>query len=153
MNWIYSIRAQVQLELQKQKLESDTCIGDGNSYSTVTPPPLPKEQKYIRVRAAHNIKQLYKQKSANKQYNSNQATKEYRTLNQIKEKLRSNKAIISKADKGNSTVILYTEDYHNKVWSFIDNNNFTVLNKDPTITFQNQVKATIKNLPTNHTQG
>jgi hypothetical protein len=39
-------------------------------------PPL--EQEYIRVRAAHNIKQLYKQQSANKQYNSNQATKEYR---------------------------------------------------------------------------
>jgi hypothetical protein len=58
---------------------------------------------------------------------------------------RSNKAIISKADKGNFTVILYTEDYHDKVQSFIDNNNFTILNQDATITFQNQVKATIKN--------
>jgi hypothetical protein len=87
---------------------------------------------------------LYKQQTAKKQYNSNQATKEYRTLNQIKEKLRSNKAIISKADKGNSTVILYTEYYHDIVQSFIDNKNFTILNRDPTTTFQNQVKATIK---------
>jgi len=29
--------------------------------------------------------------------------------------------------------------------ALIDNNNFTILNKDPTIKFQNQVKATTKN--------
>jgi hypothetical protein len=46
--------------------------------------------------------------------------KEYRTLNQIKGKLKSNKAIISKADKGNSIVILYTKDYHDKIQSFIE---------------------------------
>ena len=65
-------------------------------------------------------------------------------LSQIEEKLKPNKAIISKADKGNSTVILYNKDYHDKEQVFIDNNNFTVLNKDPTLTFQNQVKATLK---------
>lgn len=75
-------------------------------------PQLPAhEQDYVRIQAAHNIKQLHKQKSSNKQYNSNQAKNEYHTLNQIKAKLASKKATVSKADKGNSTVILYIEDY------------------------------------------
>ena len=120
--------------IQTLALETETAITQ-----------LPQqEQECVRARAAHGIKQLYKQHSANKQCNSNQAIKEYHTLSQIKEKLKSNKAIITKADKGNSTVILYNKDYHDKVQDFIDNNNFTVLNKDPTTTFQNQVKATIK---------
>jgi hypothetical protein len=45
-----------------------------------------QEQEYIRIQAAHNLKQLYIQQTASKQYNSNQAIKEYRTLSQIKEK-------------------------------------------------------------------
>jgi hypothetical protein len=124
--------------IQTLALETETAI--------VQLPP--QEQECIRVRAAYNIKQLYKQQSAIKYQNSNQATKEYRTLNQIKEKLRSNKTIISKADKGNSIVILYTKDYHDKIQSFIESNNFTIPNKNPTITFQNKVKATIKNCHT-----
>jgi len=36
------------------------------------------------------------------------------------------------------------DDYHNKVQDFIDNNNFTILGKDPTKLFQNRIKATIK---------
>jgi len=102
------------------------------------------EQEYVRTLAAHNLRQLYKWQIDNKQYNSNQATREHRVLKQIKEKLQSNEAIVSKADKGNSVVILYLQDYHNKVQDFINKNNFTVLNKDPTQSFQNQVKATIK---------
>ena len=49
---------------------------------------LPAQEDYIRFQAAHNTKQLYKQQSASKQYNSNQAIIEHHTLNQIKDKLR-----------------------------------------------------------------
>ena len=45
------------------------------------------EQDYIRVQAAHNLKQIYKQQSAGRQYNSNHAKREYIILNHIKEKL------------------------------------------------------------------
>ena len=54
----------------------------------------PQEQEYTRVRAAHNIKQFYKQQSTNKQYNSNKANKEYRTLNQIKVQINLYKDIL-----------------------------------------------------------
>ena len=60
--------------IQTLALETETAITQ-----------LPQqEQEYVRARAAHSIKQLYKQQSAKKQYNSNQAIKEYRTLSQIK---------------------------------------------------------------------
>ena len=95
-----------------------------------------QEQEGIRARAAHNIKHLFKQQSNQQHRNPNQAIKEYRILNHNKEKLQSNNAIITKADKGNSTVILYNKDYHNKVQDFIDNNNFTILKKDPTLAYQ-----------------
>ena len=36
-------------------------------------------------------------------------------MKQIKYKLNKNKAIISKAGKGNSTVVLYLDDYNRKV--------------------------------------
>jgi hypothetical protein len=85
--------------IQTLALETETAIAE------LPPPPSP-EQESIRVRAAYNIKLLYKQQFSNKPYNSSHAIKEYCTLNQIKEKLRANEAIISKADKGNSTVIM-----------------------------------------------
>jgi hypothetical protein len=90
------------------------------------------EQDYARALRAHNLKQLYKSKHT---YNSNQATQEYRILKHIKEKLQHHNAIITKADKSNSLVILYSTDYHNKVQNFIDNNHFTILKKDPTKSF------------------
>jgi hypothetical protein len=84
-----------------------------------------QEQDYVRVQVAHNLKQLYRQYNTNKQYNSNQAKYKNRILNQIKEKLTSNNNMALKADKGNSIVIMYVDDYHNKVQNFIASNNFT----------------------------
>jgi hypothetical protein len=55
-----------------------------------------------------------------------------------------NKATVFKADKGNSIVIMYLDDYNNKVQDFIDHNNFKLLNRDPTKMFQNRIKDTIK---------
>ena len=40
--------------------------------------------------------------------------------------------MIVKADKGRTCVILYTSDYTNKVQTFLNNNNFQKLPKDPT---------------------
>ena len=59
----------------------------------------------------------------------------------------TNDAMISKADKGNSIVILYLEDYHRKVQNFIDNNNFVALKKDPTKKFHNKVGILSCNIP------
>jgi hypothetical protein len=77
----------------------------------------------------HNLKQLYKQQSNNTQRNSTYTTHEYRIIKQIKNKLELNEAIVSKADKGNSIIIIYLKDYHSKVQDFINHSNFTILKK------------------------
>ena len=106
-----------------------------------------QEQEYIRIQAAHNLQRLNTQHANTTQYNSNYTRQEHHTLNNIRKKLESNNAIAVKADKGNSVVIMHTSDYNTKVQDFIDNNSFTILNKDPTQTFQNKIKDTIRNCP------
>jgi hypothetical protein len=53
-----------------------------------------------------------------------------------------------KADKGNSIVIMYTDEYNSKVQQFIDSNNFTIMDKDPTKQFEKRIRAIINESPT-----
>jgi hypothetical protein len=62
----------------------------------------------------------------------------------IKAKLKQNSAMISKADKGNSIIILYTTDYIQKLLDFILSNNFHELISDPTKKFQAKIRDTLK---------
>jgi hypothetical protein len=57
-------------------------------------------------------------------------------VNQIKDKLRKNKAVITKAGKGNMIVIIYREDYDQKVLNFISDNKAIEVN-NITTKFQN----------------
>jgi hypothetical protein len=59
--------------------------------------------------------------------------------------LRDNNAVITRADKGNSIVILPKTQYQSKIQDFLHENNFQTTKTDPTETFQTQVKKTIKN--------
>jgi phosphoenolpyruvate carboxylase len=52
-----------------------------------------------------------------------------KSINQIKDKLTANRAMTSKADKSNSIIITYKDEYHRKIMSFISNNNFTIVKK------------------------
>jgi hypothetical protein len=106
-----------------------------------------QDQDCLRTLTAHKLKQLYKQQFGNTQLNSTHAIREFHTLKQIKNKLERNEAMVSKADKGNSIVILYQNDYHSKVKDFINSSNFTILKKNPTKSFQSKIKSTIKNCP------
>ena len=118
--------------IQQLALEADTAI----TY-------LPYfEQEYIRNLTAYNIDRLYK-KYQDKDYNQNNHLKEYRTLNNIKKKLQKGKATLLKADKGNTIVIWYREDYNNKIQEFIHNNNFITLPKDPTNRFQKEIRKIV----------
>jgi len=51
-------------------------------------------------------------------------------------KLNDNNAMITRADKGNSLVILPTEQYENKIEQFIHSNNFLTSKTNPTESFQ-----------------
>ena len=61
----------------------------------------------------------------------------------VKDKLKENNAIIQKADKGNSIVVIYTDEYTQKVREFISQGNFTTANGDITKTLQKEVRDTV----------
>jgi len=51
--------------------------------------------------------------------------------------------MVSKADKGNSIVILYQDEYNPKVKEFMSNNNFTTTNTDITKNLQREIRNTV----------
>jgi len=67
------------------------------------------EQDYLRYQFAQDIKQLYKQHKDKHTYNTIHMKE---TINKIKDILTTNKALISKANKGNSIIITYQDEYH-----------------------------------------
>jgi hypothetical protein len=48
-------------------------------------------------------------------------------MNNIKKKINQNQLIVTKANKGNTLVILRKVEYNNKIEEFITQNNFTKL--------------------------
>ena len=76
------------------------------------------EQEYMRYRVAKQIDRIYTQLPTCRTYTPKQA-KELWITKSIKEKLRANNAIITKADKGNSTVVSYLNSYVEKISEFI----------------------------------
>jgi len=59
-------------------------------------------------------------------------SEELKTLILIKDKLLRNKALITKADKGSSIVIIYQKYYEKKVADFILNNGADEINRKKT---------------------
>jgi hypothetical protein len=50
----------------------------------------------------------------------------------IKDKMANNNLVITRADEGRTVVIIKEEDYESKISEFINNNDFTQTNIDPT---------------------
>ena len=73
---------------------------------------------------------------------------ETKTIKSIKTKLRDNEAIITRADKGNTLVIISTKQYESTITDFIEAHDFHTTTKDPTNSFQAQIRKTINNSKT-----
>jgi GT2 family glycosyltransferase len=71
-----------------------------------------------------------------------------KTLKSIKTNCKNIEAMITKADKGNSVVILPIQHYNEKINNFISENHFQTINIDPTNTFQNHIRKTINHSKT-----
>lgn len=71
--------------------------------------------------------------------------KETLALISIKEKLCLNNALLCKADKGNTAVLMYIDDYNTKVNDFIQGNGVIELKKDPTNNYQKTIRKLINN--------
>jgi hypothetical protein len=88
-----------------------------------------KEQEYMRQLVANNIKKIIN--TENTKTNRRQTTlqkrevQEQKLIRNIKKKLNDKQLFITKADKGNTIVILHKETYNNKVIKFLSQNNFT----------------------------
>jgi hypothetical protein len=100
------------------------------------------EQEHTRHQVAHNLQKLYKQHEKHAILDTYRRN-EYKIINQIKRKLSDTKAIITKTDKGNSTIIIYENDYNSKIQDFIANNNFTQLTHDVTNKLQRNIRTAI----------
>jgi len=62
----------------------------------------------------------------------------------IHNKLNRNKAIITQADKGKTVVIIHEHECHKKVRTFLSENNFETMLRDPTNKYQTHVTKTLK---------
>jgi hypothetical protein len=58
----------------------------------------------------------------------------------MKQKLNDNSPVISKADRGKTLVILPIETYKTKIHDFVQNNQVTNLNTNPTDQYQKMIK-------------
>ena len=102
------------------------------------------EQEYIRYQVAHNLQKLYRQHKEQHAVPDKTTKNKCRTIHQIKKKLIEEKATNTKADKGNSMVILYIDDYNRKIENFISNNSFTLATWTITNKLQRDVKTAIE---------
>ena len=60
---------------------------------------------------------MYKQQREAHTYSNRTSTHENKIINHIKTKLSKEKAMVTKADKGNTLIVLYISDYNKKVTS------------------------------------
>lgn len=65
-------------------------------------------------------------------------------VNQLSKKVKQLNLVITKADKGNSTVIMNKQEYVDKTVDFLFSNHMTISSNDPTNMFQKQVKNALK---------
>jgi len=96
-----------------------------------------------------NEREVYRKSVADrtdtlKRQNYHRTHPETKLIRLIQSKLKESGAMITRADKGNSIVILPTYQHEAKIQTFILNNNFHTATKDPTNTFQTQIRNTIK---------
>lgn len=71
---------------------------------------------------------------------------EEETCRRIRNKLKNEGALITKADKGNTMVIMKQDDYRNKTLTFIEDNNIHKLTSDPTQRFHKNTQTLLKSI-------
>jgi len=100
----------------------------------------PKMQSTHRILATKKLKQI----KASSNHHNAEAKRQTYILKNINNKLRKEDTMITKTDKGKTCVIIYNNDYANKVHNFFDNNNFQKLPKDPADKYQKNITSTLK---------
>jgi len=95
-------------------------------------------QEEVRYEVARKIDRI-------KSTVTKQNTGEEKTARSIRTKAMNENALITKADKGNTVVVLDRNVYDDKVNEFLVKNKITLLQKDPTQTFSKAINKAIEN--------
>ena len=95
-----------------------------------------KSQNELRVSINNRIGRSLRTNNNNIMSSPNNLKQKYandiRVLKQINNKIIEQNAIVAKADKGNTLVIMHRDIYYQKVYDFIKNNNIKSIGSDPT---------------------
>ena len=98
-----------------------------------------KMQAPYRILATKKLRQL----RASNHHNNIMAKQQTYILKNINNKLEKETAMVAKADKGKTCVIIYTDEYNKKGHNFLNENNFQKLQKDPTDKYQKLITKTL----------
>jgi hypothetical protein len=90
----------------------------------------------MATKKVQQIKKSNRHNTMHKRYQHN--------IKQIKKILQQNNLRIAKADKSKATVIIDKTEMEHKINTFIQENNITKLNKDPTDIYQRQIQQTMQ---------
>jgi hypothetical protein len=72
-----------------------------------------KEQNYMRQIVANNIQKLENKQYSRKEKNRTERAKlEWWTMKTIQQKIQHNQLIVTKADKGNTLIIVHRDEYN-----------------------------------------
>lgn len=100
-----------------------------------------EKQRDLKKQIASTIKNTYMEETRT---HNNTQTQNFRALKDLNTKLKNNDVVHTRADKGNSIVLINNKDYINKTLEFITDNNIIEIDKDPTDKFQQKIKTITK---------
>jgi hypothetical protein len=103
----------------------------------------PHEQTYMRQRIAYCLRNLTDKNTRNNARNTKLASVEKKVIRDLKQKLEENNLMVTKADKGNTLIIMSKDEYHLKIQDFITQNTFTKIRQNYTSVQQKEVKTGI----------
>jgi len=127
----YNIHSKPKNCLETLALEAETTI-------TQLPPPEREVYRKLNVELINTLRD-------NNQPSRTQHTHAESKIKDIKMKISDNNAMVTRADKGDSLVILNTELYEIKVEVFMQSNVFLNSKANPTAFLQTQVTTVINN--------
>jgi hypothetical protein len=98
----------------------------------------PRIQDAYRFMATRKLKQIF-----NTNHNTNTTHKrQLHIAKNIYQKISKSNAMITEANKGKSTVVIYKQDYHDKIHTFLLENNYQPLPNNPTNKDQTRITKT-----------
>jgi hypothetical protein len=109
------------------------------------------EQAYMKQMVTQRLRRLIDKDTRGEKRGSHitkLASIEKKLIQNLQGKLEENNLMITKADKGNTLIIISKEDYHKKIWYFITQNKFIKIHNNYTNTQQKDIKTIINTCKT-----